>query len=78
MTETARQYRVLGITSLEDLVTQLNSILGQIANRLDQIEGYRGTPTFKTVMEGIGMNLTGGSLNVKDSDGVLIHGFIEE
>ena len=78
MTEILRQYRVLGVSSLEDLVTQLNSILGQIANRLDQIEGYRGTPTFKAVIEGVGANLIGGSLNVRDADGVLIHGFIEE
>ena len=39
--ENRRSYRLAGLS-----VGELNFILEQVADRLDQLEGYRGTPSF--------------------------------
>lgn len=41
---TIRQaYRIVNPANLEDLANQLNALLVLLAERLDRIEGYRGT-----------------------------------
>lgn len=39
-------YSLIGCRSVEEVQRKLNFILGQISNRLDQLEGLRGYPTF--------------------------------
>lgn len=46
MSEISRIYRVNAPTGIDDLVQQMNRLLGLLADRLDQIEGYRGAITF--------------------------------
>jgi len=47
MPEISREYYQLqGIQNVQDVAFQLNFILNRISDRLDQIEGLRGTPTF--------------------------------
>ena len=47
MTEQHEIYRVTG-NDIQVLVTQLNWIFNQLCNRVDQIEGLRGTPELYT------------------------------
>lgn len=48
-------YQILNSQSIEDLQRKLNFILAQISNRLDQMEGLRGNPTFyKTALDFLG------------------------
>lgn len=42
MTQVRRQYRITAPT-----VDEINFIFGQMADRLDQMEGFRGTPQFQ-------------------------------
>lgn len=56
--------------------TRLNQILVDISNRLDAIEGVRGTPSIQadlTMNKNKISDVT--TLRVVDSDGHLIHGF---
>ena len=65
-----------GIYRLNNLdVIQLNFILEKIGSRLDEIEGYRGTPTLRS-----GANLTGvldtdSEMKYTDSNGTVLHSF---
>jgi hypothetical protein len=47
MTEQRAAY-ILSAPDLQTLIQQLNFIFGSIADRLDQAEGIRGTPTLGT------------------------------
>jgi len=47
MSEQHESYRIWGGT-LDAILTQLNQAFNLIANRLDQLEGLRGTPTLYT------------------------------
>ena len=55
MLEQRRQYRILNPSNLGDLANQVNRLLGNIGDRFDQLEGYRGTPTFKANLD-VGAN----------------------
>lgn len=60
MTEQRDIYRLYGSGNLED---QMNFILSRISDRLDRMEGLRGTPTFyKTVITMVGGGLTAGQV----------------
>ncbi len=61
-------YRVTGAT-LADLVAQVNFVLGQIADRLDELEGVRGTT--EVVSEGVVID--DGTVEINDADGEKIH-----
>lgn len=61
------QYTITG-NSIEELKTTLNFILQRLADRLDKLEGIRGTTDFV----GSGMTVTG-AVSVNDSDDELIH-----
>ena len=59
-------YQILGAQSTDDLRNQLNLLLGEISDRLDKIEGIRGTSTISSNLELSGnanvasdLNLTG-------------------
>ena len=56
-------YEVSGSLSIQDMENKLNSILSQISNRIDAIEGIRGTSTIQ-----VGMT-------VKNTSGEIVHGF---
>lgn len=43
-----RLYRIVNPSNLTDLANQLNNLLGQLSDRFDQIEGFRGTPAFES------------------------------
>lgn len=58
MTTLRQQYRILNPTDLTDAVNQLNNLLAQITDRLDQIEGYRGTPAFESAIDMKGNDIT--------------------
>ena len=60
-------YQIDGNT-LGEVVTQLNFLLQQIADRLDKLEGIRG----KTDFVGSGLEITG-EVIVQDSDEETIH-----
>lgn len=47
MTEQHESYRVWG-TDVDSVISHLNQIFNLISNRLDRIEGLRGTPTIYT------------------------------
>jgi|SRR5574343_898000 hypothetical protein len=47
MTEQRDIYRIHGARDVDDLATQANLALSRISDRLDQMEGYRGNPSFK-------------------------------
>lgn len=53
-----RQYRIVNPADLQDLANQLNSLLSLISERLDQIEGYRGTPAFESAIDMQGNDIT--------------------
>lgn len=60
---TQRQtYRIMNPANLQDLANQLNNLLALIAERLDRIEGYRGT----------GLKLS------DDEHFDILHGFVKE
>lgn len=48
MTTLRYQYRVVNPADFTDLSNQLNNLFSQVGNRLDQMEGWRGTPAFQS------------------------------
>jgi len=44
-------YHILGAQSLEDLRNQLNMLLSEVSDRLDRIEGLRGTATIESDLD---------------------------
>lgn len=44
---TKQHYIITNPSSLTDLANQLNVLLSRLSDRLDAMEGYRGTPTFQ-------------------------------
>lgn len=64
MTEARRSYRINNLTTQE-----LNFVLQLIADRLDELEGRRGTPTFKAdvVMDGNRITDLGTPANATDA-----------
>ena len=58
MTTIRQQYRIVNPADLTDLANQLNTILTSLADRLDAMEGWRGTPTFKTAIDLDGNDIT--------------------
>jgi len=57
MTTIRQHYRIVNPSSLEDLANQLNTILVHISERLDEMQGYRGTPQFQADVDLDGHNL---------------------
>ena len=53
-----RQYRIVNPADLTDLVNQLNTVLAAISDRLDEMQGYRGTPAFEASVDLKGHDLT--------------------
>ena len=53
-------------SNMDGLIQQLNTILADISNRLDAIEGQRGTASIKN------------RVDIKDDDGNRIGGFTNE
>jgi hypothetical protein len=54
MAEQRAIYRIIAPQTTTELAEQLNMILDRLSERLDQMEGYRGTPTFKASIEMLG------------------------
>jgi hypothetical protein len=75
MTGQAREiYNISNPQSLDDITRQLNSILIRITDRLDRIEGLRGTPTnYSGSTNYPGGTTSGQAVTVRDSGGVKIH-----
>ena len=44
-------YSILGAQDLQDLTNQLNTLLSEVSDRLDKIEGLRGTATIESDLE---------------------------
>lgn len=68
MSELLRDVYLISESDLKDprqAAMTLNAILNQISDRLDQLEGTRGTSTLLVPVE------------LKDSEGNIIHGFTE-
>lgn len=72
MTQRA-QYLIINPADLDDLANQLNRVLSKLADRLDQIEGYRGTPTFHgdldlqgNAIRNVGTTITGQTIIVSE------------
>jgi hypothetical protein len=57
-----REHYSLTASTVPELVTQLNFILARIQDRLDKIEGVRGTSSITTAMQ-------------VTVDGNIVHGF---
>ena len=66
-TQTKDRYLISG-NSLDDVKRELNFVMQRIADRLDKMEGVRGTssPTFDDVA-------VGGDITVTDDDDEVIH-----
>jgi len=60
--------RLYSLTALD--INQLNFILNMIADRIDELEGRRGTPTFKSDIDMEGNKITDLAVAVADSDGL--------
>ena len=56
--EVREHYRIINPADLTDLVNQLNTVLARIADRLDKMDGTRGTPAFETNIDLKGHNIT--------------------
>ena len=67
MTKTRDSY-LLSARSVPELVRELNFTFQRIADRLDKIEGIRGSANIEN-----DLSLQGGPLYVYDADGNLIH-----
>ena len=67
MTKTRDSY-LLSARSVPELVRELNFIFQRVADRLDKIEGIRGSANIEN-----DLSLQGGPLYVYDADGNLIH-----
>ena len=67
MTKTRDSY-LLSARSVPELVRELNFTFQRIADRLDKIEGIRGSASIEN-----DLSLQGGPLYVYDADGNLIH-----
>lgn len=65
MTEIYDNYRILVPKDLADLTTQLNLVLGRIAQRLDEMQNLRGTPQFYNLTSGTVAGSVSGALAVK-------------
>lgn len=61
----AQQKQIYRLNQLT--ITEANRVLAKLADRLDELEGYRGSPTIRSPM-------TMPTLLIYDEDGVLIHG----
>lgn len=71
MTDILEQRRGYRITQAVDgnlRTVELNRILAQIADRFDQLEGYRGTPTIKSDMDMTDHNINEIADGVEDTD----------
>ncbi len=58
-----RFYQLDNPQNFQEVSNQINYILNQISDRLDQIEGIRGTSTVQS------------RLDIETSDGYIVHGF---
>jgi len=58
-------YQIYAYADEDDLINQINFILNQISNRIDQLEGIRGTTT---IQDGVTIK----------SDGAILHGINTE
>ena len=67
MTKTRDSY-LLSARTVPELVRELNFTFQRIADRLDKIEGIRGSANIEN-----DLSLQGGPLYVYDADGNLIH-----
>ena len=67
MTKTRDSY-LLSARTVPELVRELNFTFQRIADRLDKIEGIRGSASIEN-----DLSLQGGPLYVYDADGNLIH-----
>ena len=67
MTKTRDSY-LLSARSVPELVRELNFTFQRIVDRLDKIEGIRGSANIEN-----DLSLQGGPLYVYDADGNLIH-----
>lgn len=55
-------YRINNPQSLDDIANQLNSILARLADRIDRLEGIRGTTTIQD------------GYVIENDDGHILHG----
>ena|SRR3990172_6577419 len=60
--------RLYSLTALD--ISQLNLIFNMLADRIDELEGRRGTPTFKSDIDMEGNKITDLATAVADSDGL--------
>ena len=72
MARTKDSYVITGST-VADIVRELNFTLGRIADRLDRLEGIRGTAEIDGDLETTGDVSVGGDITVKDEDGETLH-----
>lgn len=72
MVEVAQQYRIISPGGLEDMANQLNRILSLLADRIDKLEGYRGTPTFRAPMDMQGNRITSAGAAAVDDDALIL------
>ena len=71
MTKTRDSY-LLSARTVPELVRELNFTFQRIADRLDKIEGIRGSASIEN-----DLSITQGPLSVYDADNNLIHSFSE-
>jgi len=55
--EIREHYRIINPADLADLTRQLNTILSRIGDRLDKMDGTRGTPAFEADIDLQGHNI---------------------
>jgi hypothetical protein len=64
MTQQKQIYRLNQLT-----ITEVNRLLASIADRFDELEGYRGSPTIRSPM-----TMPTLLIYAADDDGTLLHG----
>ena len=52
-----RHYRIVNPTDWQDLAEQVNTLLAAISDRLDQMEGFRGSPALEADLDLQGHNI---------------------
>lgn len=68
MVEQRRQYRISNPQNILDLANQVNRQFSAIADRFDEMEGFRGTPTFRSNIDLGGNKAVNAALAETDTD----------
>lgn len=68
----SREHYTVSGNSKQELITSLNFALSRISDRIDKMEGVRGTPTFESNIDLQSNKITDASQGTDSNDGVVV------